>query len=245
MFIFYPRSDSTACPPNGFDLFVSVDDDVSVHTRFYMGDQPWPWILFFHGNGEVVSDYDEIAPFFHQRGLNLAVAGYRGYGASGGVPTLTHIVRDAHLIFKGVKEELSRRHLPGGLWIMGRSLGSISAIELAYHYPSDIRGLIIESGFTSVVRIMAHLGVPAGSEFMKIDQDCLEMIRGITTAALVIHGEKDTLVPVREAEALYSHLGTQTKKLLIIPSGTHNDIMLAGLRRYFDGLQEFIRETSL
>ncbi|MGZ3536578.1 MAG: alpha/beta hydrolase [Thermodesulfobacteriota bacterium] len=174
-FIFYPRKDSTPCPSNSFDLSVPVGEGVSISCRFLVGYHEWPWILFFHGNGEVVSDYDEISPFYHQNKINLVVADYRGYGASTGVPTLTDLVQDAHFIFKGVKEELTRRNLRKDLWVMGRSLGSISALELAYHHQGEMKGVIIESGFPSVVRIMFHLGVPAlGMGLEKIDQQWME-----------------------------------------------------------------------
>src|SRR3972149_5801045 len=180
MYVFYPRKHSTPCPENAFDLSVPVGDHVSITCRFYVGDRQWPWILFFHGNGEIVNDYDEIAPFYHQRRLNLGVADYRGYGTSGGVPTLTHLSRDAQTIFEAVKKELIRRSFSDSLWIMGRSLGSISALELAYRYPENIRGLIIESGFCSAARIVAHLGIPAsGIDLRKIDRECVEMIRKI------------------------------------------------------------------
>ena len=245
MFIFYPRKDFTLCPENAFDLLAPVESHVSVHCRFYLGNDQWPWILFFHGNGEVVSDYDEIAPFYHQRRLNLIVADYRGYGRSDGVPTLTDLVQDGHAIFREVKKELSKRDLRGDLWIMGRSLGSISAIELAYRYQDGMKGLVIESGFASVVRIMNHLGIPVyGTHLEKIDQDCLEMIEKILLPSLVIHGEMDSLVPVKEAKDLFKHLGTDKKELLIIPSATHNDIMLVGFRKYFDALQRFVERVE-
>jgi hypothetical protein len=210
-----------------------------------MGHEEWPWILFFHGNGEVVSDYDEISPFYHQKGLNLVVADYRGYGVSSGIPTLTDIAQDAHDIFKQVRQDLSRRNLRKDLWVMGRSLGSISAFELAYHYQEDIRGLIIESGFPSVVRIMAHLGTPTdGMGLEKIDQECLERIERISIPSLIIHGDQDWLVPLDNAKDIYQHLGTREKELLIIPSATHNDIMLVGFKEYFDALQRFIEKTN-
>ena len=244
-FIFYPRKDFTPCPANGFDLSVLVGEGASISCRFYVGHHEWPWILFFHGNGEVVSDYDEIAPFYHQKKINFVVADYRGYGASTGVPTLSDLAQDAHLIFKGVKEELARKNLRKDLWVMGRSLGSISALELAYHYQEEMRGLIIESGFPSVVRIMTHLGMPAhGMGLEKIDQVWLERIKKIFLPTLIIHGEQDSLVPIENAKDIYQHLGTQKKKLLIIPSATHNDIMLVGFKVYFNALQEFIERTD-
>jgi len=246
MYIFYPREDSTLCPENAFDLLAPVDDHVSIHCRFYIGNQKWPWILFFHGNGEVVSDYDEIAPLYHQRRFNLIVADYRGYGNSNGVPTLTDLVQDAHAILREIKKELSKRGLRSDLWIMGRSLGSISAFELAYRYQDAIRGLIIESGFPSVVRIIMHLGVPIHEvNLEKIDQECLEMIHKIFIPTLIIHGERDTLVPLREAKDIFNHLGTDKKELLIIPSANHNDIMLVGFQKYFDAIQRFIEMTEV
>ena len=244
-FIFYPRKDFTPCPGNAFDLFIWVADGVSISCRFYTGQHEWPWVLFFHGNGEVVSDYDEISPFYHQKELNLVVADYRGYGVSSGIPTLTDLAQDAHTIFKKVREELSIKNLRKDLWVMGRSLGSISALELASHYQREMKGLIIESGFPSVVRIMTHLGVPAhGMDLQKIDQECLERIQKILLPTLIIHGEQDWLVPLENAKDIYQHLGTKEKDLLIIPSATHNDIMLVGFKEYFDSLQQFIEKTK-
>jgi alpha-beta hydrolase superfamily lysophospholipase len=210
-----------------------------------MGNSKWPWVLFFHGNGEVVSDYDEISPFYYQKKINLVVTDYRGYGTSTGVPTLTDLVQDAHLILKGVTEELARRSLKKDLWVMGRSLGSISALELAYRNQQQMKGLIIESGFPSVVKIMLHLGFPAsGLGLERIDQECMKSLRKIFLPALIIHGEHDTLVPVQNAKDIYESLGSQDKRLLVIPSATHNDIMLVGFKDYFKSIQEFIERTS-
>ena len=244
-YIFYPRKESTPCPQNAFDLSVMVGEGISISCRFYIAHHQGPWILFFHGNGEVVSDYDEISPLYHQKNINLIVADYRGYGASGGVPTLTDVVQDSHAIFKEIKAELSRKNLRTDLWVMGRSLGSVCALELAFHHQEALRGLILESGFPSVVRIMVHLGVPAhGMGLEKIDEACLERLQKIFLPTLIIHGDQDWLVPLQNARDLYHHLGTEEKELLVIPSATHNDIMLVGLNDYFNALQRFIQKTD-
>ena len=243
--IFYPRQDHTPCPENAFDLPIWVADGVSISCRFYTGRDEWPWVLFFHGNGEVVSDYDEISPFYHQGKINLVVADYRGYGASSGTPTLADLVQDAHVIFKEVRAELLRRNLRKDLWVMGRSLGSISGLELAYHYQKEIQGLIIESGFPSIVRIMVHLGIPAqvmGLE--KLDQECLERIKKVVLPTLIIHGEQDSLVPLENAREIYRYLGAAEKELLVIPSATHNDIMLVGFKDYFKAIRKFVARSE-
>jgi hypothetical protein len=65
-YVFYPRDESGPCPKYAFDHFIPVAETVALHCRFYEQDKndSRPWILYFHGNGEVVSDYDEIALFY-------------------------------------------------------------------------------------------------------------------------------------------------------------------------------------
>ena len=240
-FLFYPRRDFTPCPQGAFDFFVPVDRGVSISCRFYLRDEAWPQILYFHGNGEVVSDYDEIAPFYHARRINLIVADFRGYGASDGSPTFANLVQDAHRILGAVKEELSQKEIPLDLWVMGRSMGSISALELADQDPLQIKGLVVESGFASVTRLIKHLGLPAyGIDLEPIEQERMNRIRKISVPALILHGELDNLVPLQEAKDLYENLGTARKKLVIIPKADHNNILFADPEQYFGAIQKFI-----
>jgi uncharacterized protein len=243
-YIFYPRTGYSAPPAKAFDLAVPVEDHILVSCRFYVGEKTWPWILFFHGNGEIVSDYDGIAPIYAKNGLNLVVADYRGYGASTGTPTLTDLFKDAQVIFKAVKDELESRGFDPSLWVMGRSLGSLSAIELASCRKDEIKGLIIESGFANVVRIMIHLGLPVSDiDFEAIDKESLHVLETVSLPTLIIHGEEDALVPLREAETIYNHVGAKDKRLLVIAGADHNDIMFVGLEEYFKALRQFIRKS--
>ncbi len=240
-YVFYPRNDYTPCPAGAFDVTVPVDNDVLISCRFYVGNDVWPWILFFHGNGEVVSDYDYIAPLYQKNGLNLVVADYRGYGASNGMPSLTNLFRDAHVIFLKIKKELESRHYNNRLWVMGRSLGSLSALELGYHHKDEIKGIIIESGFANILRILIHLDLPVHDiDVEGIDQACLEMVRKISLPTLIIHGEKDILVPLKEAETLYNHIGAISKRLVVISGADHNDIMPVGIEQYFTAIRQFV-----
>lgn len=244
-YIFYPRDYHSYPPRFAFDKEIQVAEDVSITCRFYKGDDRWPWIIFFHGNGEVVSDYDEIAPFYIKRKLNLVVADYRGYGASGGQPTLTDLVHDGPVLFKGIRKELTLKGQRDDVWLMGRSLGSISALDIAHNHPDQIKGLIIESGFPSVTRLISHLAIPSGTiELEPIYEECIERVRKIMVPTLILHGEYDVLVPLNEAEDLYNNLGTKDKELVIIGAADHNDIMFVGLEQYFGAILGFIEGTA-
>lgn len=239
--LFYPRNDNDPAPPGAFDFPVPVDEGVNIVCRFYTGQESWPWLIYFHGNGEVACDYDYIAPFYNTRRINLVVADYRGYGGSNGQPSFSHLINDAHAIFKALTDEIKRRSPSSPIFIMGRSLGSTSALELGYNYQNDIKGLIIESGFASVTRLVKHLGLPAsGIDLDSLENECLKMIAAIKCPCLVIHGEYDTLVPVREGMMVFQTLPGSDKKFVSIPGAGHNDVIFARPELYFSAIQDFV-----
>jgi alpha-beta hydrolase superfamily lysophospholipase len=247
-FVFYPRRDYSDRSTGGNVIagLIPTDEAVSISYSFYFNGQKQPNILFFHGNGEIASDYESIGPIYNQIGLNLFVADYRGYGSSGGKPTLSNMIRDAHPIFEGFKRALKDGGFSGSLFIMGRSLGSASAIELASHYQSQLKGLIIESGFANVFNLLKFLGFPLKS--LGVDVPAApyshKLIQQISLPTLVMHGEYDQIVPVAEGKALYENFAARDKRLIIIPGVDHNTIMSGGMQQYFKALREFISAHS-
>jgi hypothetical protein len=244
-YVFYPRDEFGPCPKYAFDHFIPVADSVALHCRFYKQEDSWPWILYFHGNGEVVSDYDEIAIFYFKYKLNLVVVDYRGYGKSNGTPTVADMSVDAHKVYESVTATLKERNLRDDLWVMGRSLGSVSALEIAYKQGSQINGLIIESGLPSISSLIVRHGIATPDMNLDaITRECLDMVKMITVPVLIIHGEYDTLVPPDEAETILENIGSSNKDLLMIPGATHNDIMFVGLRQYMEAIRKFVDTTS-
>lgn len=244
-YLFFPRQDFTPCLENSFDLGVIVAENTSIYCRFYGTNSDLPWMLFFHGNGEVVSDFDNIAPYFKQIGINIVVADYRGYGNSEGKPSFTNLINDAHIIYKTIREEIKKRGYNNKLWLMGRSLGSISALELALNYQDEIQGMVIESGFYSISELIKHLGLPhAGIDLRNIEERCKETVGTIKIPTLIIHGENDVLVPAKQGRYLFEKIASKEKHLLLIPSAGHNDLLYYGLQDYFMAIREFIIEKN-
>lgn len=238
---FFPRKGLTPCPANAYDLHIPAGGDVSLHCRFYTGDLAFPSILYFHGNGEIVSDYDNIAPLYNAAGANLVLSEYRGYGASTGIPSFMALIKDAHRIYAAVKEELARRKFNPELYIMGRSLGSVSALELAADPALESKGLITESGFVCASRIARRIGGYPPEKLEPLEAECRQKIQNIPLPALVLHGEEDNIVPMAEAEAIYDLLPTKHKKLVIIPYADHNTMIFEGEEEYFGAISAFIK----
>ncbi len=240
-FVFFPRPDWAPPPAGAGDHYVPVEQDVSVFCRFYPVSQTARTILYFHGNGEVVCDHDWLAPLYNEIGVNLFVADYRGYGPSGGQPTFSNTAADAHRIFRYFETMLQSGDYSGPVYVMGRSLGSQSAMELAANYPARIKGLILESGFLQNGRLLGYLGLPIELPYLaEFERASIEHIGRITMPVLIIHGERDALIPHIEAETIFDYIGSRDKKLVTIEGAGHNDIMLIGMERYFESIREFI-----
>ncbi len=224
------------------DYHIPVDTDAVIACRFYSAGPQAPAILFFHGNGEIVEDYEEIGMNYNRLGISLLAAEYRGYGSSTGRPTASAMIRDAHTIFNEVKKWRAQQKHTGPLFVMGRSLGSASAIELAAHYEAEIAGLIIESGFAYTEPLLRFIGVDTKGLSIT-EADCFgnfEKIKEFKKPLLVIHAQFDQFIPVSDAEALMKNCPARRKQLKVIPLADHNSILSFGGSDYFTYIKTFI-----
>jgi hypothetical protein len=228
------------------DVLVPVGEDVVIGGRFHMVQPTAANILFFHGNGEIAADYDDIAALYNQLGLNFLPVDYRGYGRSTGTPTVTAMMRDAHLIYAFVRTWLKANGFPGPLFVMGRSLGSASALEIAANYGEEIDGLIIESGFAYAVPLLKLLGVRVWAMELKEEDGFgnLEKIAVYEGPTLIIHAEYDHIIPFSDGEALWEASPAADKTLLKIPGANHNDIFLRGIKEYFDSIKSLAERVK-
>ena len=241
--LFHPRRESPSKAMAGVELVsVPVEPGVSVGGRLYRAQRESPIILYFHGNGEIAADYDDLAPLYTEMGITLLVMDYRGYGTSDGTPTVTNLATDAMTVFNALDEICPANDLaPAQRYLMGRSLGSAAALEIASRVPQGIAGLIIESGFANTFPLLARLGLHvAGASEERDGAGNLAKIRQIATRTLIIHGEEDFLIPISEAEELYKHSAAKEKRLVRIPNAGHNDLMVVGMRQYFGAIREFV-----
>jgi alpha-beta hydrolase superfamily lysophospholipase len=243
-YIFYPRRD--LLPQGDIALYpVEVEQKVSVVCRFYPASRGIATILYFHGNGETAGDYDLVSSLYTALGINLFVADYRGYGLSSGEPTIGHILHDAHPIYERLREVLREGGYTEAIFVMGRSLGSAPAIELAFQSPDALHGLIVESGFSDAFRLLSYIGVPLaipphhGEGFPNG-----EKMRSIRIPTLLIHAAEDHLIPLSEAEELLQLCAGEEKRLVVIPRADHNTLMMVGRERYFQAIEGFIKSNA-
>lgn len=234
---FYPRPGWTPTPSGAEDLMVTVAEGVSLSCRFFPVGPASPTLLFFYGNGETAVDYDNIAPLYNRIGANFFVADYRGYGRSGGSPTFSTMLSDAHQVLDSVQKVLKERGHAAPIFVMGRSMGRHAAFELAVNRAEDIGGVIIESGRPTLGQFVGGLD-PALAE--KMEEEYQAKAASIKIPALVIHGEVDTLAPLHQAVRMFEDFASTKKRMITVPGAGHNDLLFLGLEQYFKALYEFV-----
>lgn len=239
--LFHPRPEvSFLCGRTvAREVLIPVAPEVELGARFYEAGPGSPTLLFFHGNGEIVADYEDLGPIYGRLGLNFFPVDYRGYGRSGGRPTVAALMADCHPVLDFIRQWLMERRYSGPLIVMGRSLGSAPALELAARRPEALAGLILESGFALAGPLLALLGVDLAALGFKEDVGFrnLDKIARWTKPLLVIHAEFDHIIPFGDGQALFDACPSPQKTLLRVPGANHNDLLAVGFAAYLEAVR--------
>ncbi|MBB1087661.1 alpha/beta hydrolase [Lysobacter sp. SG-8] len=186
-------------------------------------------LLYFGGNAEAIQlNREAFADWFP--GHTVYLLAYRGYGASSGAPDEDALVSDA----LALHAHAARRH--AGIDVIGRSLGSGVAAQLAARRPVDRLALV--TPFDSLVATAAghYPWVPVRG----LMRDRFDSAGALATHAgpvLVIRGERDTLVPPPRTQALVEALPSPPLEVVLRDAG-HNGF--DGRPEYRQALQAFL-----
>lgn len=245
--LFHPRSERQNTPPkDADDIDVAVAENIHIGCRLFTHSKTAPTIIYYHGNGETVPDYDEIGPMYTSQGLNLLVTDFRGYGWSDGTPTTSTLLEDSKILFTSLKSWLSKHQYDGSLFVMGRSLGSACAIEVAIDQPDAVSGLIIESGFADTLPLAKTLGLDL-TPFGITEEQTFNNGGKISTfkkPTFILHGQIDQLIPLWQGEKLQAQSGARTKEFQIVPGADHNSLIAVGGVYYFQAIKKFVDKVT-
>ena len=148
------------------------------------------------------------------------------------------------ILFDGFKKIVEDYGFKRSYFLMGRSLGSFSAIEIARSSQDEVRGLIVESGAADNLKQYIASIVPLTHPIWRDDSPFLNKVRlrSIYKPTMIIHGERDSLIPLEEGRALYENSAAKDKRLVIIPNGDHGDLFVVGKGQYYSAIREFIKD---
>jgi len=199
-------------------------------------------ILFFHGNGESCADY--LEDFFDEikkLKVNFFIAEYRGYGLSDGEASLFGIFEDLKLFAEALKCNFNQ------LIVMGRSIGSIFALEFVKQYPLTA-GLILESSVSQPYqRLLNYVNTKElGCSEAELKEACdkyldhFQKIISFYGHTLVLHCQNDDIVDIQHGNELYEW-ANDPKRARFFERGHHNNIMFVNKIEYYSAINEMIR----
>ncbi len=220
------------------DVYLSTRDGVRIHGWFIPAEGAAHTMLLFHGNGGNLTDRIEKLALLHSLNVNVLAIDYRGYGRSKGRPGEAGLYADADAAYDYLCSE--RGVEPESIVLYGESLGGAVAVDLASRKP--VGAVVLESAFTSA-KDMARRSMPflPPELYLRTKLNSMGKIEGINAPLLIIHGTRDTTVPIEHARRLYK-AAVQPKALVEIPGAGHNDMFVVAEQLYMHSLKEFLRQ---
>jgi fermentation-respiration switch protein FrsA (DUF1100 family) len=205
-------------------------------------------VVHFHGNAENMTAFFPYSAWLAARGYNVFIFDYRGYGASGGRPTLDGLVMDGRAALQHALK------LPGAetgrIIVLGQSLGGAIAVAAVGEAGFKPAAMILEGTFYSYREVGAAVlrrhwwswpvswlpGVAVSGRHSPKDY-----IGRITCPKVFIHSPTDPTVPFAQGRKLYE-AAPVPKELWLIPYG-HIEAFGALRPIYGPRLVEFLKKV--
>ncbi|HXZ46896.1 MAG TPA: alpha/beta hydrolase [Pseudolabrys sp.] len=174
-----------------------------------------PVVIYFQGNAEGLEPRVGRFTWLTADGTGLLALCYRGYSGSTGRPTEDGLIRDARAAYDFV-----RKRDPGRRIILfGESLGTGVAVALAAE--REVAGIILDAPYTSMAELGAAAYPFAPVRWLVKDSfHSDKRIARVHAPLLIVHGERDDIVPVRFGEKLFAR-ANEPKRMVRFPLGGH------------------------
>jgi len=196
-----------------------------------------PTIVFFHGNAGNVGNRARQAREFIDAGLGLMLVTWRYNAGAGGEPSEQGLLNDgrAALDFVAAQGIPERR-----IVLHGESLGSGVAVAMAVE--RDIGGLVLVYPYSSVTDVAEdRFWFAPVRMLINDDFDSVARIGKVRAPILVIHGERDTVIPVRFARRLFA-AAPEPKEGHFLAEGNHANLYVLGAGRI---ILDFLEQRSI
>jgi fermentation-respiration switch protein FrsA (DUF1100 family) len=200
-------------------------------------------VVYFHGNGGNLSLWADILVGLTEQRLEVIAVDYRGYGLSTGSPTERGLYQDVDATIDYVNARLRRADLPLIYW--GRSIGSAMAAYAASRPSgSAADGVVLEAGFPAATDVFEYNPVMRVlALFSTYRFATAKWMATVKTPALVIHGDRDSVIPYRLGQRLYETL-PGPKRFVTIPGGDHNDPAPVDAELYWTAVRDFVQSLT-
>jgi fermentation-respiration switch protein FrsA (DUF1100 family) len=235
------------------ELWIDTPDGETLHAWWLPAQgEARGHVYFLHGNAQNISSHILNVAWLPERGYNVLLIDYRGYGQSSGSPDLEGTLHDAETGLRWLGREKNTSGVP--LYLLGQSLGGALAITLASEWvprgeQPSLSGVVADSTFSGYRAIAREkldgfwltwpFQVPLS--WTVTDQyegvDVIDRISPVPV--MIIHSVRDGIIPIHHGLALHE-AAKQPKRFL------RTDMPHAGtfmLPEYRDALVRFMEQS--
>lgn len=224
------------------DVFFRTEDGTSIHGWWCPGANTNGVALICHGNSHNISTIrethpDKLAQWRSELGMSVLIFDYPGYGKSDGEPNEEGCYAAAHAAFDWLIQE--RKYAAKDILIVGKSLGTAVAVELASSHPH--RALVLISPFTSIPDV-AEACYPLLSARLLMHNrfDSLSRIGDCKRPVLIFHGTCDRRVPFHLGKQLFE-AANEPKRFVRMDGAHHGSSVVV---RFFPEVKRFLAEMA-
>ncbi len=238
-------------PPDVSEVYIDTADNLRLQSFFISNSSSSSIIIYFHGNAGNI--YERIPELINlsKTGVSVLGIGYRGYGKSTGKLSERGIYLDGQAALRYAEKKLNYRKEK--IFLCGRSLGSVVALEMARN--NNYAGVVLIAPLTSGREILKAHNYGPISLLVGDVIDNMKKVPDISSPVLIIHGDKDEVVPWEMGEKIFSakdevvpwEMGEKifsalknSKQIVTISGGRHSDLEFVNPALYYGSIKQFI-----
>lgn len=215
------------------EISLKTEDGATLNGLHFKLEDPKGVILYYHGNAGNLQRWGEITGFFVEKGYDIVVMDYRGYGKSTGERTMNSLYSDSVLWYDYVKEH----YLEDEVIVYGRSLGTTFATYAASkNRPAK---LILETPFYSLTDIAKNrFSILPVNSLLHYKFPTFQFIDQVVCPIVIYHGTDDDVIDIVYGKRLYDAIEQQDKMFITVDDGGHNN--LVAYNGYLNSIDEVL-----
>lgn len=193
-------------------------------------------VVVFNGNAGNRGNRLPLADTLSASGFEVVLFDYRGYGDAPGRPSQAGLETDARAVGRFLDQRGS-----DPVVYFGESLGAALAVYLAGERPPA--ALVLRSPFSSLVDVArVHYPILPVRLLLRDQFDVAGPIGHLDVPVLVIAGEDDSIVPLRQSRAVFE-AASEPKEMIVVDGARHNDPELAAATSLGPTVRRFLDDT--
>lgn len=174
-------------------------------------------LLFFHGNAGALDGWLAVVAPLTNLGWDVYLFDYRGFGKSSGtIKNQEQLLADSDAIYEWVRADF-----PGPIVPVGYSIGSGLAAYQAQRRQAP--AVILLAPYHSLEELIGEKAPWFPSFLLRYRLASADYLRAAPSQVILMHGERDTLIPPEHSRRLQAQLGDRAQ--LILVAADHNSLL--------------------